>query len=253
MGMIHQLLVSEVMHARARPKRNAFRYHVYYLVLSLGSLGALSRLWLMSLNRFNLFSLYARDYGRGQEPEAWIRAQMAEWGITAANGDVLLMTMPRILGYAFNPVSFWFCLDADGGLRAVLADVKNTFGERHAYWLHHDDQRVIGPDDLLTARKIFHVSPFIEITGHYQFRFVLTEKRIGVWIDHYDADGLLLATSVVGKREALRSRRLLACFLRYPLVTVKVIGLIHYQALRLVLKGIRYHVKPQAPTVEISR
>lgn len=252
MGLSHQLLISQVMHARARPKRNAFRYHVYYLVLSLSQLNTASRR-LLSLNRFNLFSLRTRDYGRDAEPEAWLRAQLAQWGVTTATGEILLMTMPRILGYAFNPVSFWFCLDAQGGLRAVLADVTNTFGERHAYLLHHDDQRVIAPDDLLQAQKIFHVSPFIEITGHYQFRFVLTEKRIGVWIDHYDADGLLLATSVVGERRPLTSPALLACFFRYPLVTLKVIGLIHYQALRLVLKGIRYHVKPPAPTVEISR
>lgn len=252
MGLNHQLLISEVMHARARPKRNVFRYHVYYLVLALSSLNTLPRR-LLSLNRFNLFSLYAQDYGRDVQPEAWMRARLAQWGITKADGEILLMTMPRILGYAFNPVSFWFCLDAEGGLRAVLADVTNTFGERHAYLLHHDDQRVITPDDVLAARKQFHVSPFIEITGHYKFRFTLTEKRIGVWIDHYDAQGLLLATSVVGERRALTPRALLACFFRYPMVTLKVIGLIHYQALRLFFKGIRYHVKPQPPTVEISR
>lgn len=252
MGLKHQLLISQVMHARERPKRNVFRYHVYYLVLALSSLNTLPRR-LLSLNRLNLLSLYTQDYGRDAEPEAWMRARLSEWGITTADGEILLMTMPRILGYAFNPVSFWFCLDAQGGLRAVLADVTNTFGERHAYLLHHDDQRVIATDDILEARKMFHVSPFIEIMGHYKFRFALTEKRIGVWIDHYDAQDLLLATSVVGERRTLTSHALLYCFFRYPLVTLKVIGLIHYQALRLFSKGIRYHVKPQPPTVEISR
>lgn len=252
MGMTHQLLISQVMHARERPKPNRFRYHVYYLVIALRDLSSLSRRFL-SLDRFNLFSVYVRDYGRGDAPETWLRAQLAHWGFHRANGEILLMTMPRILGYAFNPVSFWFCLDAEGNLRAVLADVTNTFGERHAYLMHHDDQRVIGPDDLLTARKLFHVSPFIDITGHYQFRFVLTETRIGVWIDHHDDEGLLLATSVVGKRQPLTSGALLTLFIRYPLVTLKVISLIHYQALRLFLKGIRYRIKPNAPTVEISR
>lgn len=252
MGLVHQLMVSEVMHARERPNRNVFRYRVYYLLVALGNLSTLPRKFL-SLDRFNLFGFYRKDHGRTQDPEVWIRARLSEWGVTTATGDILLMTMPRILGYAFNPVSFWFCLDAEGGLRAVLADVTNTFGERHSYFMYHDDQRQILPDDLLTARKIFHVSPFIEITGHYQFRFLLTEKRIGVWIDHYDAEGLLLATSVTGKRSALTPKALLGCFFRYPLVTAKVTTLIHFQALRLFFKRIRYHCKPNPPTVEISR
>lgn len=252
MDVTHALLTAQVIHTRERPKRNHFRYHVYYLVIALSNLNTLSRR-LLSLNRLNLFSLHVRDYGRKAAPESWMRKCLAEWGVTTATGEILLMTMPRILGYAFNPVSFWFCLDQAGELRAVLADVSNTFGERHAYLLHHEDQRVIQPEDVLSARKIFHVSPFLEITGHYQFRFALTNTRIGVWIDHHDADGLLLSTSVVGKRQPLTSRALLACFFRYPLVTLKVIGLIHYQALRLFLKGVRYHTKPHAPTVEISR
>lgn len=252
MGLTHQLLVSQVMHARARPKRNAFRYHVYYLLIALSSMHTLPRRFL-SLDTFNLFRVDKRDHGRGTEPEAWIRQCLSAWGVTAANGEIWLMTMPRILGYAFNPVSFWFCLDTEGRLRAVLADVTNTFKERHSYLLHHDDQRPIETDDLLTARKLFHVSPFIDITGHYQFRFLLNETRIGVWIDHYDTEGILLTTSVIGNRQPLTSRALLRCFFRYPLVTLKVTGLIHYQAFRLFVKGIRYRIKPKAPTVEISR
>lgn len=253
MALENALLVADVAHARQRPARNAFHYHVYYLCFALRDLSLLSRLTLFSLNRFNLFGLSERQYGKDTSPESWIRRVLVEWKIPEADGEVVLLTMPRLFGYAFNPVSFWFCLDKAGQVRAVLADVSNTFGEHHAYLLFHDDNRPIGSDDWLTSHKIFHVSPFIEVTGQYQFRFAYGEKSVGVWINHHDADGLLLTTSLVGKRTPLTSGSLLRCFFRYPLVTFKVIGLIHYQAVRLFAKGVRYHNKPQPPATEISR
>ena len=253
MVLANALVVAQVVHARARPKVNRFRYHVYYLCVGLSDIPRLGKLTLFSLKRFNLFGLRLSDYNDAQSPEAWMRDLLNAWKITTADGEIVLMTMPRVLNYAFNPVSFWFCLDTEGGLRAVLADVSNTFGERHKYLLSHADGRAIGADDLFTSQKVFHVSPFIEVTGHYQFRFAYDAARIGVWINHHDEQGQLLTTSVVGKRSPLTSRALLACFFRYPLVTFKVIGLIHYQALRLFTKGVRYHNKPQRPSTEISR
>ncbi|MFZ4540201.1 MAG: DUF1365 domain-containing protein [Rickettsiales bacterium] len=253
MALTHTWLEATVAHARQRPAKNAFRYRVYYLCLALSQWSALHRLRFFGLEHFNLFSLRAHDYGRGEIPEAWMRSLLSRYHITSADGEIVLMTMPRILGYAFNPVSFWFCLDKLGTLRAMLADVTNTFGERHAYLLFHDDQRPITADDLFNSQKAMHVSPFIEVSGHYEFRIAYAADAIGVWIDHHDADGLLLTTSVTGKRHTLTARSLLACFFRYPLVTFKVIALIHYQALRLFLKGVRYHCKPTPPTTEISR
>lgn len=253
MALSNALMVADVAHARQRPAKNAFHYHVYYLCFALSDWQLLSRVKLFALNRFNLFSLKTSDYGKLTDPQTRIRDQLAAYGITKADGEVVLLTLPRVLGYAFNPVSFWFCLDKAGQLRAVLADVSNTFGEQHAYLLFHDDQRPIDRDDWFTSTKVFHVSPFIEVTGHYEFRFAYGEEKIGVWINHHDAEGLLLTTSLVGKRKALTSRALLYCFFRYPLVTLKVIGLIHYQALRLFLKGVRYHIKPTPPVTEISR
>ena len=253
MALDNALLVAQVVHARSRPKKNRFRYHVYYLCVALNDIPRLGKLALFSLKHFNLFGLRLREYHDMQDPENWMHHVLKEWNITAADGEIILMTMPRVLNYAFNPVSFWFCLDRQGGLRAVLADVSNTFGERHAYLLAHEDEHAIGPDDLFTSEKVFHVSPFLEISGHYQFRFAYDAARIGVWIDHYDEQGQLLTTSVVGKRSVLTSLALLRCFFRYPLVTFKVIGLIHYQALRLFTKGVRYHVKPPRPSTEISR
>ena len=252
MVLKNALYIAHVAHQRVRPKTNGFCYKIFYLSFPLRLWSDLGRTLLFSLERFNLFSLKSCDYGKGN-PEAWIRAQLAAWNITQANGDIVLVTLPRVLGYAFNPVSFWFCLDSAGAVRAVLADVSNTFGEHHAYLLFHDDQHPISSREWVTAVKSFHVSPFIEVGGHYEFRFAYSDKKIGIWINHHDRDGLLLTTSMVGRRQDLTSRALLFCFFRYPLITFKVIAMIHYQALRLALKGIRYRVKPAPPTMEISR
>ncbi len=254
MGLSHALFVARVSHARVRPKKNAFSYHVYYLCLPLAALEWLKKLHLLSLERMNLFSLKARDHGiAAGEWRNWIRDLLATWNITHADGDVVLMTMPRVLGYAFNPVSFWFCLSKNGELACVVSEVHNTFGERHCYLSYHADGRMIGADDWLTSNKVFHVSPFIPIEGHYEFRFAYGEEKIGIWINHHDADGLLLTTAMTGKRQSLTDRALIYHFIRYPLVTLKVIGLIHFQAIKLLRKGIVYHRKPAPPTTEVTR
>jgi DUF1365 family protein len=157
------------------------------------------------------------------------------------------------MGHVFNPVSFWFCLDKAGALRVVLSEVSNTFGERHCYLSFHEDRRAIVQDDWLRAEKIFHVSPFLDVTGHYLFRFAYREDKIGVWINYHDAEGLMLSTAVVGKRRPLTAANLAWCFIRYPLVTLKVVGLIHFQAVRLWLKRMRYRPKPVPPMTEVSR
>ncbi len=255
MGINNGLLFSKVSHARQAPKRNAFRYSVYYLCFALDEIAQLGKLALLSHNHFNLFSFYNKDYGKqdGSSPEAWMRDLLKAWGITQADGRIVLLTMPRLFGYAFNPVSFWFCLDKQGNLRAVLSEVSNTFGDRHCYLSFHDDRRAITSDDWMRSEKVFHVSPFIEIKGHYMFRFAYREDKIGVWIDHHDENGLLLTTSLTGKRMPLTSASLLKFFFRCPLVTLKVIGLIHYQALKLWSKGVRYRKRQPLPPTEVSR
>ena len=249
------LLMAEVSHARQRPRQNRFNYGMYYLCTALDEWQHLGNAKLISHNKPNLFSVYDKDHGAhdGSPAEPWIRGILAKWGVTTADGRIVLLTLPRVMGYVFNPVSFWFCLDKQGQLRAVLSEVSNTFRDRHSYLSFHSDQRPITQDDWMQAEKIFHVSPFIEIKGHYQFRFAYREDKIGVWIDYYDEDGLMLTTSLTGKRIPLTAGALLRCFLRYPLVTVKVIALIHYQALKLWLKGIRYHARKPLPPTEVSR
>ena len=257
MAIKNALLIADVAHARTRPKRNTFHYGVYYLCLPIRDLHTLGKIGGFTVNKPNLFSFYERDHGACDDSslEEWIRDILDEWKITQADGDITLVAMPRLFGYAFNPVSFWFCLDKQGQLRAVLSEVNNTFGERHCYLCFHDDQRVIAEGDVLLCEKVFYVSPFIKIRGYYQFRFAYRDQKIAAWIDYYDEDGLMLTTSLTGKCIALTTRNLLRCFFRYPLVTLKVIGLIHYQAFHLWYKGMRYlnHAGTTPPLKEVSR
>ena len=249
-----QIVTAQVFHARTRPKRNQFRYGVYYLRLKLDELSEAPRSAIFSLDRFNLFSLYNRDYRIGAlDARQSVRAALDDFAIPEAGGEIELITMPRVLGFAFNPVSFWLCHDRDKNLRAVIATVNNTFGERHRYICCHSDRRPIGPNDWLEANKMFHVSPFLAVEGSYRFRFACPPQSVAIWINHHDAEGLLLSTSLIGKTEPMTSARLLSCFFRFPLVTLKVVALIHYQAVKLFLKGIRHYRKPAPPLSEISR
>jgi DUF1365 family protein len=249
-----EILAAQVFHARTRPRRNAFRYGVYYLRIGLEELSQPTGRALFSIDRFNLFSLYNRDYRVGGMTTAEsVHVALEGFGLVEADGEIELVTLPRILGYAFNPVSFWLCHDRERNLRAVIAAVNNTFGEHHRYVCFHDDHRPIRSEDWLEARKIFHVSPFLAVDGTYRFRFAATGGGVAVWINHHDADGLLLSTSLIGRSEELTSSRLLSCFFRYPLMTLKVVILIHYQAVRLFLKGMRHYRKPEPPLADISR
>jgi uncharacterized protein len=247
------LLQAKVFHKRLRPRENAFTYNVFYLCFPLSQLDRL-RGPVLSLDRFNLLSFHRRDYGArdGSEPEQWIRGVLARFGVTAADGEVVLMTHPRLLGFVFNPVSFWFCHDLAGQLRAVLAEVNNTFREHHSYLLFHPDQRPILPSDTLHSDKVFHVSPFLHVEGSYTFRFSLSERAAAAFIDYDTAEGPMLKTSVSGIRQTLTTIALLRMLLAFPLVSLKTVALIHWQALKIWLKRIPYVPKPKPPGQEIT-
>ena len=249
-----RLLQAEIFHARERPRPNHFRYRMSYLLVPVEALSSPRRIGLFSIGGQNLFSLYGRDYGDGVSPPAdWIRGVLREWRLPEADGAIVLMTLPRIFGYAFNPVSFWLCHDCDGGLRAVLSEVRNTFGERHCYLCLHNDRRGIAPGDEIVARKVFHVSPFIAVDGEYRFRFSVTADRVAIAISLVKDGETLLRTSVAGRAAPLGKASLLGALLRNPLYPLKVIGLIHYQAIRLFLKGVRHLHKPEPPAAEVTR
>lgn len=254
------LVRAKVMHRRTRPRENRFTYGVFFLCLPLSRLDELPRRFL-ALDGFGLVSFHRRDHGPrdGSPLLPWIRSLLAREGLAeACDGEVVLHCHPRVLGYVFNPVSFWYCHDRAGALRAVLCEVSNTFGERHCYLVAHDDGRTIAPDDWLAARKVFHVSPFMPVTGHYRFRFRLDATAAVADIRYYDGTGEpdappALITRSTGRREGLTSARLLRACLDHPLMTVGVIGRIHWQALKIWLKGARFYSKPEPPADEVTR
>ena len=258
---VAQLCFGQVRHKRLRPALNAFEYRAYYLRLPLRAMGASSGgCALFSRNRFNLLSFHDADHGDGKTPLVeWIGTLLAAEGVTGADGEVWLQTMPRVLGFVFNPVSFWFCHRADGALRAVLCDVRNTFGERHFYLL--DSGWDIPNGGELTARKVFHVSPFCAAEGTYRFRFMRVVRALPrrmaestlACIDYEDADGPLLQTSVSGLGAPIGNARVAAAFFRYPLLTFGVVARIHIQALRLWLKRTPFYPKPAPPQEKVTR
>jgi len=242
-----KLLFSKVMHKRLTPRINQFVYGVFYVIAPLSKLSSLNRGRLFGVNRLGLLSLYEKDYGPrdGGNLHAWIKQTLAHHNVTSADGEIYLITMPRFLGYAFNPVSFWLCYDKEQALRAVLCEVNNTFKEHHFYLCHHEDQRAIEKDDWLEAEKIFHVSPFIKRDGHYKFRFAINDQKVGIWIDLFDAQAQKkLLTSVIGDNQNLDETTIWRAFFRYPFETIKVVWLIHWQALKIVTKRISYIPKP---------
>jgi DUF1365 family protein len=249
-----QLFHGSVLHSRLRPRRNAFRYRVFFLRFALGDLSQLENV-LFSINRWNLFSFHFQDHGArdGSHPKGWIRALLDREGLDMADGEVLLQTFPRMLGYVFNPVSFWLCHDQAGHLRAVLCEVSNTFGEHHNYLLCHPDHRPILNGDTMTARKVFHVSPFCNVAGDYRFQFNIGKQATTVRIDYDDPDGKLLVTAITGKSSTFGAAALARAFVRYPWMTLGVISRIHLQAIRLWIKGVPWFAKPLPPSRELTR
>lgn len=237
-----ELVHARVMHARVRPTNNRFVYPVFYVRINLSRLADCRYKW-FGIDCWRPASIRTRDYGPrdGSSLETWMRSLLKEHGISA-DGDIWLQTFPRVFGYIFNPVSFWHCYDSAGNVRAILAEVNNTFGETHRYLLR------IAPTDTPIAHAIsdkeFHVSPFFEIKGHYQFRFKLGSKQHRTNIDYHDHNGLLLRTAMTGHVCPLTDRALLRALVRYPLLGIGIVLRIHWQALRLWCKGATFFKKP---------
>ena len=215
----------QVRHTRVRPKRHAFAYATYFLMLPMRQMvreggGALP------MNRRGLISFHDADHGDGRGADqggalAWLDELLQREGITDARGEVWLHCFPRVLGHTFKPVSFWYCHREDGSLRAILVEVNNTFGERHCYLLN---QPAYGRE--LQAPKVFHVSPFCAVQGQYRFRFMRTEgerPRTVARIDHDDVSGPLIQTSVSGELTPLTRGQLMRAFWRYPMLTWGVV------------------------------
>ena len=259
----------QVRHTRLRPSHHAFAYATFFLMLPMRSLQAGSDV--LAINRRGALSFHDTDHGDGRSAQqggalAWIDELLRAEGIADATGEIWLHCYPRVLGYTFKPVSFWYCQRADASLRAIVVEVNNTFGERHCYLLDHPCDGV-----ELHARKVFHVSPFCDVSGGYRFRFMRTRhggedrghagKRwmlaqatgTVVRIDHDDATGVLLQTSVSGTLLPVSPRTLRRALWGYPAMTLAVMARIHWQALRLWLKRTGFHRKPEAPVAPVTR
>ena len=252
-----QLCFGHVHHTRLRPARNSFNYGVYFFRLPLRSMASLDiQTKLFSRNQFNLLSHYDKDHGDGKQPLLqWIEQILTRQDIHDADGEIWLQTFPRLLGYVFNPVSFWFCHRRDGTLRAVLCEVKNTFGERHCYLL--DQGQPIVNTMEMTARKLFHVSPFCAVEGNYRFQFIKNtnagNENTVARIDYHTADGALLLTNISGSVHILNDRNIVLALMRYPLMNFMIITRIHWQAFKLLLKRVPFNHKPSPPIEELSK
>ena len=249
----------EVRHTRLKPVRHAFVYPTYFLMLPMRAMQR-NGAGLLPRNRWSPLSFFDADHGDGRCPElggalAWLDELLARQGIDGADGEVWLHCYPRVLGFAFKPVSFWYCHRADGTLRAIVAEVNNTFGERHCYVL---DAPHYGVEQR--ADKVFHVSPFNPVLGHYRFRFMRSvhgePARTVAHVDYYDdasADAAVLQTSVSGTLQTLTPAVLRRALWRYPAMTLGVVLHIHTQALRLWLKNVPFFRKPAPPQAFVSR
>ena len=255
----------QVRHSRLRPQRHAFAYPTYFLMLPLRSLqGQAPQPGQWRINRPGALSFFETDHGDGRSPEqggaiAWLDEVLQHEGIHDATGEAWLHAYPRVLGYTFKPVSFWYCHraadDQDGALRAIVVEVNNTFGERHCYVL---DAPRYGVEQR--ADKVFHVSPFNPVQGHYRFRFMRSvhgePARTVAHVDYYDdasADAAVLQTSVSGTLQPLTPAVLRRALWRYPAMTLGVLLHIHTQALRLWLKNVPFFRKPAPPQAFVSR
>lgn len=246
------LYFGAVMHQRLRPRRHRLDYRVFALYADLDDLPALGRrLRWFSHDRFNLLSLREKDHGDGRgDLRFWVGRELARAGIDLAGGRVGLLCYPRLFGYAFNPIAVYFCFDRADALVAILYQVNNTFGDRHCYLA-----RVRGNDQQIlrhACAKNLYVSPFIGMEAQYRFRVRAPDERLMLAIDELDRDGLLLQAATTGRRAVLDDRNILRALLSYPLMTLKVIAGIHWEALKLWRKGVALHRRPPAPATMVS-
>jgi DUF1365 family protein len=245
----------EVMHRRLLDANYRFRYRVFSVLLDVDRIDEIAQQTLLfSHNRFNLFSFHDTDHlpAGDHSLRGWVERTLAAAGLETRALRIRLLCFPRVLGIVFDPLSLWYCESADGRPVAVIAEVRNTFGERHCYLLHPATDS--GRRWPLRAGhdKDFHVSPFIEMQARYEFRLSRPDRRLAVGIREFRGDDLMLVATQTGERRPFTSAELLLQGLRVPVQTLKVLAAIHWQALKIWLRGARFHRKPAPPLEEVS-
>ena len=252
-GQASALYVGRVRHLRTRPRAHELSYRVFWMLLDLDEIdGLAAKLRVFSRNRFNLYAFRDADYGdrSGSPLRPQVETMLAEAGLDPDGGPIRILTMPRILGYAFNPISTYFCHRRDGELMAILYEVHNTFGETHCYVAPADGSAAPITQE---AVKSFHVSPFMGLDMHYRFHVVPPADRMSVSIDGSDHQGKLISATMSGGRRTLSDSALLGLLVTHPLLTLKVTVAIHWHAVRLLLKRIPFFPHPAPPTNAVTR
>jgi DUF1365 family protein len=237
------LYVGRVSHARVKPRKHQLAYKIFMLLIDLDELPDLG-LKTLGVGRFNLFGFDPAKFGdgSGRPLKAQIEATLAKANIPTG-GPIRMLAMPQILGRAFNPLTVYFCYAANRTLSAILYEVNNTFGERHSYLIPAPNAALIKQG----CGKAFYVSPFMDMDLTYAFRILRPEERVLVAIDTSDAEGLILTASFSGERRPLTDGALIKAWLTHPWMTVGVIAAIHYEALKIWLKGEKVRVRPAPP------
>jgi DUF1365 family protein len=234
-----KIFLAEIFHKRLRPRVNQFSYSGFYIKFDIDDINDLETIC-FKVNRVGMFSFYEKDHGHrdGTSLRNWADKQLQKAGIKGVD-RIVLQTIPRVLGYVFNPVSFWFCYSGNN-LVAIINEVNNTFNESHTYLIKKRKQRL---------PKEFHVSPFFDVKGEYSFDFSKNNKAR---INYYFENQLMLSTSIEGKEIAWKNSTFLKLFFLKPLYTIFVVFLIHFQALKLFLKKIKFYKQPVKNSKELT-
>jgi DUF1365 family protein len=250
------LYFGDVMHARLKPMGHRFSYRVMSLLIDLDRLDVADRQSpLFGVNRAALYSFREADHGRrdGSPLRAYVQRCGAEHGIDLTGGRALLLCYPRLLGFTFNPLSVYFCYRADGELALLIYEVRNTFGDIHPYVLPVRPGQISDAGVRQQQEKLFYVSPFIEMAMRYHFRISPPGDRVKLRILETDRDGPLLSATFSGRRRPLTTASLLRSLFALPLVTLKIVAAIHWEALRLWLKGARLMPRPDSAAANDAR
>ena len=233
------IYIGSVIHKRFKPKKHFFKYNVFSLFLDLDEINELDqKILFFSYNKFNILSFFDKDHGYrdGSSIKNWLIHVLQKKNISTINIKIKILCYPRIFGYVFNPLSIFFIYDADSNPIAILYEVKNTFGEQHTYVFKID---IKNKQILNNCKKKFYVSPFMDLESKYFFKVLIPNEKLSVIIDQRDKEGKLLFASQDGERVKLSSKNLLISYLKHPLMTLKIISAIHYEALKLWMKGIK--------------
>jgi len=254
-----ELCQGRVMHARLKPFVHRFVYRVFCIRLRVDRLASLScfNSWLFGVDKKRMVSFQTRDHGArdGTNLLSWLSAALDASDVRIEMGAVWLQCFPRLFGYVFNPVSFWFVYDKAGALRVLVAEVNNTFGQHHQYVLTAPELGIVQEDTQLECRKVFHVSPFCEVVGTYRFQMSQRGTQQRMSIDYFDTNTdevALLKTAIVVQARTFTTKALLMSVLSMPMMTFGVMLRIHWQAFKLWRKGAQYHPVAPLPTEEVT-